>query len=273
MHAADGPGPDSPFHWNAEVRPGLRVAFTTATAGNLALHVGDDADGVRRNRRRLEESMGVAAGSLRFMSQTHSDRVAVLDDGQHGQHGQHRQHGRGAGGAAWDALDAARTPDADGMVSRDGLHPLAVLVADCVPIVLADASVAEGGTGATAVVHAGRAGVGNGIVANAVRVLARSGARDLVAWIGPSVCGSCYEVPEDMMRSVAEGLPEAASRTRTGTPALDLPAAVRRQLEGAGIRVGRVSGNGSPCTLENPGLFSHRREPGAGRIAGLVWRP
>jgi YfiH family protein len=266
VHAPAQPGLASPFHWSAEVRPGLRVAFTSAAAGNLALHVGDDAEGVRANRRRLEASMGVAGGSLRFMSQTHSDRVAVLADGPapggviDGMHGD-----VDADGAPW-------VPDADGMVSRTGLHPLAVLVADCVPVVLADASIAEGGTGATAVVHAGRAGVGNGIVANAVRTLVQAGARDLAAWIGPSVCGSCYEVPEEMMRAMADVVPEAAARTRTGTPALDLPAAVRRQLEDAGVVVGRVTGNGPACTLENTGLFSHRREPGAGRIAGLVWR-
>lgn len=247
MDVAVGPGRASPFFWNAEVRPGLRVAFTTVTAGNLALHVGDDADTVRDNRRRLERLMGVPAASLRFMSQTHSDRVVVTGP-----------VGRGA-------------PDADGMTSSDGAHPLAVLVADCVPVVLADASGPNGGTGATAVVHAGRAGVGNGIVGNAVGTLRGLGARDLSAWIGPSVCGSCYEVPEDMMRAMSLTLPQAASRTRVGTPALDLPGAVRHQLERVGVTVEQLPG-GVLCTLENPSLFSHRREPGVGRIAGLVWR-
>ncbi|OUM42787.1 polyphenol oxidase family protein [Arthrobacter sedimenti] len=245
MQAAAGPGRTSPFYWSEEVRPGLRVAFTSAGAGNLALHVGNDPDGVRGNRRRLEDDMGIAPGSLRFMSQTHSDRVAVVG---------------GTAGA----------PDADGMISPHGTEPLAVLVADCVPIVLADASRADGGTGATAVVHAGRAGVGNGIIGSAVRSLRGLGARDLSAWIGPSVCGACYEVPEDMMRAMARTLPEAASRTRAGTPALDLPAAVRCQLEQSSVRVEPVQG--ASCTLENPALYSHRREPGSGRIAGLVWR-
>ncbi|MDN4612049.1 polyphenol oxidase family protein [Arthrobacter burdickii] len=245
MQAAAGPGHTSPFYWNEEVRLGLRVAFTSTGAGNLALHVGSDPEGVRGNRSRLEDDMGIAAGSLRFMSQTHSDRVAVVDG-------------------------TADVPDADGMISPRGTEPLAVLVADCVPIVLADASPAEGGTGATAVVHAGRAGVGNGIIEGAVRSLRGLGARDLSAWIGPSVCGACYEVPEDMMRAMARTLPEAAARTRAGTPALDLPAAVRRQLEQSSVRVEPVQG--ASCTLENPALYSHRREPGAGRIAGLVWR-
>ncbi|MCU1634617.1 MAG: laccase protein [Micrococcaceae bacterium] len=253
MDAAVGPGSSSPFYANEEVRPGLRVAFTAASAGNLALHVGDEPEAVRDNRRRLERAMGITTSSLRFMSQTHSDRIAVVGSG-----------GVTPGGTA--------APDADGMVSPRGADPLAVLVADCVPIVLADAGVAEGGTGATAVVHAGRAGVSNGVVANAVRVLQGQGATDLAAWIGPSVCGSCYEVPEAMMLGIARDIPAAASRTPSGTTALDLPAAVRRQLALSGVTVGEVHGAGSLCTLENPALFSHRREPGAGRIAGLVWR-
>ncbi len=242
------PGPTSAFHWHEEVGAGLRVAFTAVGAGNLALHVGDEPDVVRGNRRRLESAMGIPGGALRFMGQTHSDRVAVV------------------GPTTQDA------PDADGMVSPDGNEPLAVLVADCVPVVLADAPIADGGTGATAVVHAGRVGVGNGIVEHAVRTLRRHGARELTAWIGPSVCGSCYEVPDDMMRTMARVLPEAASRTRQGTPALDLPRAVHLQLARAGARVEPLRGSGPCCTVENPRLYSHRREPGAGRIAGLVWR-
>ncbi|WP_241521731.1 polyphenol oxidase family protein [Arthrobacter pityocampae] len=248
MDTAGLPARTSAFHWDAEVRPGLRVAFTAVGAGNLALHVGDDPDTVRGNRRRLESAMGVPEDALHFMSQTHSDRVAVVDRAPQG------------------------APDADAMVSPDGSAPLAVLVADCVPIVLADAPVADGGTGATAVVHAGRAGVGNGIVGHTVRMIRSHGARDVAAWIGPSVCGSCYEVPEDMMQAMAEMLPQAASRTPRGTPALDLPAAVAVQLARVGVRVDSPAGHGTGCTVENPELYSHRRDPGAGRIAGLVWR-
>jgi YfiH family protein len=253
MHSPTGPERTSPFYWNEEVRPGLRVAFTSVAAGNLALHVGADPAAVRRNRQRLEEAMDVPPGSLRFMSQTHSDRVALLG---------------GEGPQAQEAVP----PDADGMLSLDGREAMAVLVADCVPIVLAGAPGPEGEPGPTAVVHAGRAGVGNGIVTRAVDLLHANGARDVTGWIGPSVCGSCYEVPEEMMLGLARSVPAASSRTAAGTPALDLPAAVRFQLDQSGVRVVAVEGAGTSCTLENPHLYSHRREPGAGRIAGLVWR-
>lgn len=250
VEPSEHPGSTSPFHWDAEVLPGLRVAFTSMHAGNLALHVGDDPDAVRGNRTRLEASMGLRGGSLQFMSQTHSDRVALL-----------------TGTTEPDAS----APDADAMVSDDGSRPLAVLVADCVPIVLADTS-ATYSAGPTAVVHAGRAGVGLGIVGNAVDVLRAQGAQEISAWIGPSVCGSCYEVPEGMMHELAGRIPAAAARTRTGTPALDLPAAVRSQLVERSVDVRAVGGHGASCTLENTQLYSHRRAPGAGRIAGLVWR-
>jgi YfiH family protein len=264
VQSADGTSRTSPFLWNEEVRPGLRVAFTSVIAGNLALHVGDDPDAVRSNRRRLEAVMGIAPGSLRFMNQTHSDRVATVAPDT------------GAAGVG----RAAPAPDADGMISLGGAEPLAVLVADCVPIVLVDtentrdtADTADStGTRATAVVHAGRAGVVNGIVGRAVALLRGQGAREISAWVGPSVCGSCYEVPEEMMHEVSRLVPDAAARTRSGSAALDLPAAVRRQLLDAGARLEPVVSGSSLCTLENPDLYSHRREPGAGRIAGLVWR-
>lgn len=259
----------SPFLWNEEVRSGLRVAFTSIAAGNLALHVGEDPDAVAANRARLEAAMQLRSGALRFMSQTHSDRVAVV---------QPPQHIEGRSDAQIRPTRVA-VPDADAMISPAGRDPLAVLVADCVPVVLAamnDTGVTDdqgctGSIGATAVVHAGRAGVVNGIVGRTVDQLRRSGAEGITAWIGPSVCGACYEVPEDLMLDVARTAPIAASRTRTGSFALDLPAAVRRQLLDADVALGSVGG-GNRCTVENPELFSHRRAPGAGRIAGVVWR-
>ncbi|MHA7263871.1 polyphenol oxidase family protein [Arthrobacter sp. TMN-37] len=240
------------FFWRGGVRPGLHVAFTDSSAGNLALNLGapETAAG---NRARLEASMGVAAGSLRFMTQVHSGTVAEVP----------------AGNRADAAADARgwNPPEADALVSPDGSQALAVLVADCVPIVLADSS-----GPATAVVHAGRNGVLKGIVPNAVAALRASGAGDLTAWIGPSVCGRCYEVPAGLRDEVAAAVPAAYAVTRQGTPALDLPAAVRHQLAEAGVALAAVPSGSTPCTLENTALFSHRREPGAGRIAGLVWR-
>ncbi|MCC3293805.1 peptidoglycan editing factor PgeF [Arthrobacter sp. zg-Y411] len=230
------------FWWHRQVEENLWVGFTDASAGNLALHVGDDPEAVLRRRADLEAAMGVAPASLRFMNQVHSATVL---------------HAQEAGEAA---------PTADGLISTDGLAPLAVMVADCVPVLLAGRTTA--GTAVTAAVHAGRRGLLDGILPVSVARMRAAGAASIRAWIGPCICGSCYEVPAAMRADAAAVLPAAAASTREGTPALDLPAGAQVQLEDLGVDVERIEG----CTRENAELYSHRRDPGTGRIAGVIWR-
>ena len=144
-------------------------------------------------------------------------------------------------------------------------HPLAVMVADCVPVVLAGAT--SEGRPVLAVAHAGRPGVAGGVVPATLERMRAEGAEDIRAWIGPSICGSCYEVPEGMRADVAAAVPATWATTSWGTPGLDLPAGVRSQLEANGVTV-EYSG---PCTLESEDLFSYRGNPETGRFAGLVW--
>jgi YfiH family protein len=225
------------FHWKAEVRPGVSVAFTDTRAGNLALHVGDNPADVRVRRQELERSAGMPPGSLLFMNQVHGTAVEVME----------------AGSAA---------PEADAMVSQ-GL-PLAVMVADCIPVVLVGQ--APGGP-VLAAVHAGRPGMAAGVIPAAVARMRAMGAAGIQAWLGPSICGACYEVPAGLRDEVAAAVPAAWSTTSWGTPGLDLPAGARAQLETADVEV-LYSG---PCTLENEDLFSYRRNKDTGRFAGLVW--
>lgn len=233
------------FSWRAEVRPGVWVAFTDAAAGNLALHVVDDPADVLRRRRDLEVALGLGARNFQFMNQVHGNNVAGI-------------------GAATANAGTVAAPTADAMVSLG--EPLAVMVADCVPIVLVGDR-AGGEDPVLAVVHAGRPGVASGVVPAALARMRGLGASALSAWIGPSVCGNCYEVPADMREDVAARVPAAWCTTSRGTPGLDLPAAVRSQLQDAGVAV-EYSGH---CTLEDTGLFSYRRDPDTGRFAGLVW--
>ncbi|WP_299057658.1 polyphenol oxidase family protein [uncultured Nocardioides sp.] len=155
-------------------------------------------------------------------------------------------------------------PVGDGLVGAVPGVGLMVRVADCVPVVLADP-----GTGVLGVAHAGREGVRLGVVTRTVERLRRLGAGPaLRAWVGPHVCGSCYEVPAAMRTAVADVVPATAARTRTGTPALDLGAGVLAQLALAGVPAETVGG----CTLEDPAAHSYRRDGAAsGRLAGLVW--
>ena len=225
------------FHWRAEILPGVSAAFTDSGAGNLALHVGDDPGTVQRRREQLEAAVGIEPSGLRFMNQVHGTTVAVMD--------------RGTG-----------TPEADAMVSRS--VPLAVMVADCIPLLLAGTS-ADGPV--LAAVHAGRPGVANGVIPAAVDAMESLGATGIRAWLGPSICGSCYEVPAALRDEVAAAVPATWSTTSWGTPALDLPAGARSQLEDAGVGVEYAG----PCTLETGSLYSYRRDTGTGRFAGLVW--
>ena len=225
------------FFWKAEVLPGVSVAFTDTRAGNLALHVGDNPADVRVRREELERSAGMVPGSLRFMNQVHGTAVALVEAG-------------------------SATPEADAMVSRG--VPLAVMVADCIPAML----VGQGAGGPVlAAVHAGRPGLAAGVIPAAVEQMRALGAAGIQAWLGPSICGACYEVPAALRDDVAAAIPATWSTTSWGTPGLDLPAGARSQLEAADVDI-MYSG---PCTLENEDLFSYRRNKDAGRFAGLVW--
>lgn len=155
------------------------------------------------------------------------------------------------------------TPVADGLVTAVPGVALMVRVADCVPVLLADE--AHGVVGAA---HAGRPGMVAGVVTRTVAAMRDLGAQRLVAWVGPHVCGRCYEVPEDMRAEVAAVVPESYAETSWGTPAVDVGAGVTAQLRAAGVEVL----DASRCTLEDDDLYSYRRQGAAsGRSAGLVW--
>ncbi|WP_309074333.1 polyphenol oxidase family protein [Paenarthrobacter sp.] len=248
------------FWWRNEVRPGVSVAFTDAGAGNLALHVGDDPSDVMDRRARLEQAIGLAAsgpaaGQFQYMDQVHGNHVEFI-----------AAHGPGPTAdamvsAAKGASLNSKTPTA----FTQPPQPLAVMVADCVPVVLVGSDADDNPVIAAA--HAGRPGVASAVVPATIDEMRRRGAARISAWLGPSICGSCYEVPEQLRADVAAKVPETWSSTSWGTPALDLPAGVRAQLAALHVSVEYYG----ECTLENDSLFSYRRDARTGRFAGLVW--
>ena len=209
---------------------------------NLGDHVGDDPSAVVANRGRLARELGVPGDRLVWMDQVHGRRVAVV-------------HGPADG----------PLPGTDALVSRTPGLVLCVLVADCVPVLLADPA-----AGVVAAVHAGREGVRAGVVPATLAAMAGLGSRpaDVTALLGPAVCGACYEVPRQMQVEVARVAPAAAVRTRKGTPGLDLRAGLAEVLGGAGV--GQVV-HDPRCTVEDRFLFSHRRDGVTGRQAGVIW--
>lgn len=230
----------------ADLGPGAWAAFTTRAGGlsedpyaslNLGAGVGDDPALVARNRGRLAQA---ADAPVAFVRQVH-----------------------GADVFHWDARAVpalGEEPVADAVLSTTPGTAVAVLVADCVPVLLA-------GSGGVAAVHAGRKGVLADVVPTAVEALAEEGVQVSHAAIGPAICGRCYEVPEQLRTEAADALPQLWSTTTWGTPALDLPAAVRTQLEAADIT--RIEQH-SACTLEDERFFSYRRSGVCGRFAGVV---
>lgn len=229
-----GAGGVSPAPWSTSDGGGL----------NLGMNVSDDAARVAANRALVAERIGAPVA---FATQVHGDTVLVL------------------GAADRDVWAAPRPPESagegDALVTAEHGLGLGVLVADCVPVLLADPVARVVG-----VAHAGRKGVLAGVVHRALDALVARGAEParVRAAVGPAVCGRCYEVPVAMRDEVVAVVPETYATTADGTSGLDLPAGVVAQLVARGVAVTRVE----HCTLEDPELFSHRRASAAGTTTG-----
>ncbi|MFF8806932.1 peptidoglycan editing factor PgeF [Streptomyces omiyaensis] len=232
---------------------GAHFAFTDRWGGvsavpyeqlNLGGAVGDDPEAVRANRARAAAGLGLDPALVVWMNQVHGAGVAVVD-------------------GPWDGDGAVPAVDAI-VTTRRGLG-LAVLTADCVPVLLADPV-----AGVAAAAHAGRPGMIAGVVPAAVAAMAELGAEPgrITARTGPAVCGRCYEVPEAMRAEVAAVEPGAYAETSWGTPAVDVAAGVRDQLARLGVTDIEDAG---VCTLESPDHYSYRRDRTTGRLAGYVW--
>ncbi|MFH9422705.1 peptidoglycan editing factor PgeF [Streptomyces sp. NPDC017529] len=232
---------------------GAHFAFTDRWGGvsaapyaelNLGGAVGDDPQAVRTNRELAAKELGLDPASVVWMNQVHGRDVAVVD-------------------GPW--RDDAEIPCVDAVVTARRGTVLAVLTADCTPVLLADPV-----AGIAGAAHAGRPGLVAGVVPATVEAMTALGADParIVARTGPAVCGRCYEVPEAMRAEVAAVVPEAWATTDRGTPAVDMAAGVRAQLAAYGVHMREHS---HICTLESADHFSYRRDRITGRLASYVW--
>ena len=199
---------------------------------NLALHVGDDPIAVARNR----ESLSHLVGQVQFMNQIHGDDFVIVNQ--------------------LTDID----PTCDALITTTAGIGLAVLVADCIPLLLSSKTV-------IAAVHVGRKGLVNSIARKVIHEMRRLGATTIHAQLGASICGRCYEVPEAMADEVARTHPAAHALTRGGTSALDLPKALIAELVSQAVTYEAST----QCTLENNEYFSYRRYNITGRNAGVIW--
>jgi len=202
------------------------------TSFNLGDHVNDRAEDVQTNREILQSKYG----AVQFMNQVHGSRIAIIEN----------------------VTD--EVPTADALVTGIAGITLAVMVADCIPLLLTSPE-------AVAAVHVGRRGLVNGVAIKTIDLMREMGATKISAELGPAICGSCYEVSSEVAEEVISLHPLAMAQTSTGTPALDLPKALKATLSAAGIV--EIT-DAKICTLESLAHFSYRRDGVTGRQVGLV---
>lgn len=248
--------------WPAFDGMGAEVLVTTRHGGvsageysslNLSFSVGDDPAAVLENRRQVAVALGCDPGDFVYARQVHGGRAQVVTGAD---------RGRGARAAA-DAIE-----DADALVTTDPGAALAILVADCVPIVLLDPA-----AGVLACVHAGWRGTVARVAEAALTAMAALGSRpdDVLAGIGPAIAPDRYQVGDDVADEVRSGLGGAVGAVlRPDGPGkwlLDLWAANRLLLAEAGVPAAQIHLAGVPTGPEPGTFFSHRAAQPAGRFA------
>lgn len=215
--------------------------FDTFNLGNARAADGDDPATVARNRADLAARAGLPSPPC-WLRQVHGTRVLRFDAPVDGE------------------------PEADAAVASAPGVVLAILTADCLPVVLAARDGGEVGAA-----HAGWRGLAAGVLEATVAAM-RSGPGELVAWLGPAAGPQAYEVGAEVFEAFTARDPRAAAAfapTRPGHWRVDLYALARQRLADAGV--GRVHGGGL-CTISAPRrFFSHRRDGRSGRLATLAW--
>ena len=198
---------------------------------NFGDHVGDIPANVGANR----ASLIARVGSTIFMNQVHGDQFHCVESADE------------------------PTPTCDALITTNPAINLAVQVADCIPLLIHADSV-------VAAVHVGRKGLVNGIALKVFDEMKRLGGKNFTAWIGPHICGTCYEVSQDVFDEVISQHPASRSQTAKGTHALDLARSLKEMLIQRGVTV-HVS---EICTVESMDHFSYRRDGVTGRTVGVI---
>lgn len=236
------------FSWRSP--PGVRAAFTTRLGGvsaapwdsfNVGAHVGDAPADVAANRKRLESLLGLPAAPA-WLSQVHGVDVHALDS-------------------------RAQPATADAAVTRERGRVCAIMVADCLPVLLASRDGARIGAA-----HAGWRGLASGVIEQTVRAMDVPGA-ELTAWLGPCISRAHFEVGDEVREAFVTadaGAAAAFERNPRGRWQADLVGLAKRRLAALGVT--EVAG-GEWCTFaDRERFFSHRRDGKGGRMVALIWR-
>ncbi len=238
--------PDWPAPANIHARITTRQTAGISAAPyqhcNLGDRCGDDSIAVASNRASLKKSLDLPDEPL-WLRQVHG--VAVVDA---------------------DASDRPAEPEADAAVTRSATTVLAVLTADCLPVLFCSDDGA-----AVAAAHAGWRGLAAGVL-EACSASMRTDPSRILAWLGPSIGPASYEIGEEVRQAFVDLDPAASAAfesTRPGHWQCDLAALARQRLLSAGVS--RISGGGFD-TRRDMRFYSYRRDPQSGRFASLIWR-
>jgi YfiH family protein len=227
---------------------GSQAPFDTFNLGNRTAVNGDAPTQVEANRAELATLAGLPS-LPHWLRQVHGTGVAHFD------------------APLATARAAADESQADAAVTATPGVVLAILTADCLPVVFAAADGSE-----VAAAHAGWRGLADGVLETTVTAMATP-ASHIRAWLGPAAGPQAYEIGQEVFDAFTAGDPGAAAAfvaTRPGHWRMDLYALARRRLAAAGVT--DVHGGGL-CTISDPQrFFSHRRDARTGRLATLVWR-
>lgn len=257
-----------------EAWTGVRYFCTWRTGGvsaapwdslNLGLHVGDDPGAVLENRARLRAGL---PGDPLWLNQIHGTDVCEDSHLWPGQPLISCFPETGACRVA--APSAVAAPCADAAVTIDRGRPLAIMTADCLPVVLAD----DDGT-VLGVAHAGWRGLAAGVLENTLASMQRRApqARGWRAWIGPGIGATAFEVGDDVRSAFVDGHPDLAAyfsgHHRSDRWLADLAGLAGWRLTRAGVERVELSGE---CTYRQADrYFSYRRQSCTGRQATLAW--
>lgn len=228
---------------------GSQPPFDTFNLGNRSAADGDDPRQVQRNRDELQRLAGLPSAP-HWLRQVHGTGVLRFD-------------------APPSAAGIEAEPVADAAVTAVPGVVLAILTADCLPVVFAARDGRE-----VAAAHVGWRGLAEGML-EATLAAMQAPAADVIAWLGPAAGPACYEIGSEVHDAFVSGSAEAETAftaTRPGHWRVDLYALARQRLQAAGMALADIHGGGL-CTIADPARwFSHRRDRRSGRIATLVWR-
>lgn len=222
-------------------RDGPGVSVPPYARFNLGLRSGDDVEAVNSNRCALVQALGLPSAT-RWLRQVHGTTVAQLGP-----------------------LAGAAEPEADAAVSRIPGTVLAILTADCLPVLFCADDGSE-----IAAAHAGWRGLAAGVLETTLAAMITPAAR-VMAWLGPCIGPASYEVDTPVYKAFdgAQAPTGAFVATRAGHWRVDLALLARHRLQAAGVE--RVYGGG-PDTFVDSRFYSYRREGSrSGRFASLVW--